>query len=505
METISAELDTSYTNLNPKDALKSKLSWNSVRPPLSTYTSTSNNFVLTLPRSGVILPSESFISFQIQANQGNTVANNVYTNQVQLSSSYAPFRRIDVRINNKIVDSITDPAMIQSLIHNYTPEDYMRSVALDTGLYAPDSVQKYYEGGSLTNEDVLGSNGLLLPRGNQLLLADITTGGNIDAQKVVDRINELNVAHSKDNLSGINNILGLSLAPANNTGVNVGRGNYYRMKLSGLFADKKLFILLPSQPVEFVFYLDSINSCYYHLAGGANAPTDYTINNFQYHMKQVDLPTNVLEQMINKLVAGDTDIAKRSYYRYETYRTLQQSVDANVNTILISHPNINLPNVKAIFVVFRKNTEINNLNVIDKKSCFSFPTSDADKTTANVYYQFVIDEKVVPDDQVQLSYKNTVRAFDYTLQAFDMLDNLVGGTRWASASFMDRGNFIVGMKFKAHDGLAPTKYVGKLEFKMNMDKPTDAVYSCQTIIVYDTELAYGASLLDVSPPLIPSA
>lgn len=485
METESKEVKTDFSTLLPKDALKSRINWNTVRPPApNTWNSSSNNFTLDLPTNGVFIPDDSFCTFKAYANQPNLVADNVYTRQVQLSSSWAPFSRIDISVNSVPVYSIPDPAVINSLLYAYVGDDYRRTVALDTGLYAPDSVQKYFEGGNLTNVDVLGA----LPLKVTLTGADPADGAEV---------NTCVATHTKDDLNGVNNLLGLSLAPVADTGVPVPVGNYYRLDIGGLFNDMREWVLLASQPIRLTFWLNDLNSVYY--ASGANLPTDYTITDFAFHMKMVQIPTRKLEEKIKDLVEGDFNIAKRSFYRYETYRLFQQSIQAGEQNILISH-NVNLPNVKAIFLFFRPNAEINALGTKDKKSCFVFPNTTA---TATATYQFSIDGVPHPTDQVTVGPKRWVRAYDMCLQAFDALDNFEGGVKTPAVAMGQRGNFIIGMRFQANE-LASSRYVGRLEIPFNMSAVAGAVYSSQVLVVYDTEMTMGASKIDVVPAVQPS-
>ena len=496
---LSKELDMKGVEaIKPKDMIKTKVQWNSVSTPLQSYTSASNNFIITLPSGIATTFKDAFCTFQLNSvivagtSRRNHVAAGVYDTQVHPVDAYAPFRRIDIRIANRIVDTITDPSLIQSLLYSYVGEDYLKSVAMETGVYAPQSVRNYYEGGSLSVADVAGEHPLI----------DLRTGvapvQGADLPAFVVNVGNSSGSNSggsnwiKASNDGVNYLLGLNLTPAAG-GTAVTAGNYYRLSLTGLMKEAREFITLPSQPVEIVFWLDQFNSCYF--AEGAQLPSDYQISNFKLHYRMLELPESVLSQQITKLAMGDTNPGDRAYYIYESYRIFQQAIQATDQNILINHP-VNLPNVKAMFLVFRPQADIGDVGVDDKKSCFVFPSTTA---TATADLQFNIDSIPYPLDNITVGPKNTVRAYDMTLQAFDALENFESGVTMPSASFLQRGNCIFGIKFRANE-LAASRYVGLLQIRFNMSAVAGAGYTSQVIVVYDTEMSRGAMTLDVYPP-----
>lgn len=496
--TYSPDLDTSYVALKPKDAVKTKLQWNTIRPPVNVYTPASSNFEIDFPTQGVIDPSETLATFWCAAANdalaplGNDVDAGVYRRQVELLDSSSPFRRIDLVANDILIDTITDKSLIDSMMFSFVGDDYMQSVALETNLYAPSSVKKYYEGGELSATDIMGDSSLL-----------VRLSGAVPANG--DEVNTCVATQNKNNRMGVNHLLGLSLGTQLG-GTPVANGNYYRMSLAGFFKSAKQLVLTPTCKIKLVFWLQNFSSAYYATTtDGANAPlpTQYVIRDFQLHLKKIDWPSSIRQAKIEKLLLGDSDPSQRAFYRYESYAIKQQQINANDQNIYVNH-NINLPNVKAIFVVFRPNADINNLAVPDKKSCYVFPSTTAN---ASAQYQWAIDGVQYPDDLISVGPKNTVRAFDMTAQAFDALDNYDGGTQIISASLLERGNFVLGLRLNANDAkiMAPSRWVGRLEFYFNMSAQAGAVYSCQTIVVYDTELAMGASVVDVRPLPQPSA
>lgn len=566
METLSAQFDTSFTSVPYRDALKTKIQWNTFTPPLPSYNSTSGNLTVTIPAGNVIVLDETLVNYKIvplQANGTlalNTVANNAYTNQVELESSSNPFRRVDSKYGGILVDSITDPALVKSATYNFYPEDYLRSMAVETGFKAPRNVKKYFVGGSITNEDVVGKSNLLEISGDDpdvdaavvaniaeiadAATATITAGINTTKTNIITALNAKLTTISEQLVNarvnygpqneyvGVNNFLGLNLEvnATNATGVRVGgmnadeslqnatyKGNCYRLDNSGLFKENKLFLLM--KPLELTFYLDNAQSVFFNAdeagtGAGAVPVTDYRISDFRLHVKMLQLPSSVVEQMKKKLEDFENPnpeisaLGQQAVYQYETYRVLTQQLNPQESNLSIKHYNMGLKNVKAVFCVFRRADHVTNLLIPDKKSCFIFPSYQNDGTTPNqdagAYVQWVLNGTSYPEDSIECGPKNWVRVANMCSDAFTALDNYNGGTKLPIASWNQRGNFMLGLRLRANE-LAASRDLDSLEIKFNMTpSKTNANIISQVIVIYDTRLVLSATKVSVDPQLIPS-
>lgn len=497
-----------YDSLTPKELVKTDLNWFNLTSDLPTYSPTGNNLIqMYLPRDLIYVPHESYFTLTVQMTPANAVTNDEYTALSRLENVYALFQSVLIQVGEE--PSFQIPlgySTWKAIEYSYTSDDFIKTVLKDTGYQATIPERNYFSGNEITNTDATSSGGQLLP-GN---LAGDDTGHYSEAWDATN-LADNNVATIRAALNnaytsylggvsagaqGVNQTLGLSLAPvAAGTGIVVPNGYTYRMKIDGLFDQLKAVPLHAMPRVKLSLLLNNPGAC----IASTSATPSFTISNFVYHMRKAEVPAKLYEEIKLKQIRADADLALGSVFEYQNiwHNTFQLPVSWSGQQSF--QFNVNLEQCKAIFCVFRQssltNVSVSGGNPNDNQNSNFIIPFVADNAGVNTFqYQFVIDSNYYPLQYVSVSSNNCVEASTMMMEAMGTLNDIGLGDRFSSASYLNPGNFIVGLRLNSNHDTKSGKSIGTLNLNLinSTAGPAYAILG-DMFVVYESTLVTSNS------------
>lgn len=505
-ETLSRHLNGEALLDKEKQEFKTGINYYAHVDGLKYYSNQNSTIIFDLPQDLSFVGDESWLEFDChmvnggdKSDWGNTVANNAYTRVARLENAWTPIRRAVVQVGTNQIDEYDqDLATFLSVQYAYVGEDYISTVLKDTGMFNTPAEKAYFNGGSITNADAVGSgdifvkpltgvepNALVWNSVTALAGADVPAilasfNGAVEADNSVRKsiANYINTAlqnitskprlATASNYKGVNETLGLNLAvnTADATGIAVPVGYRYRMFLPGLLKHKTALHLADMPQVTIKLTLDDFGSAF-EADNGAGAVVagnpQYVIQNLTYFMRKLTMDPPGYNSIVAKLNRGIMDITQGMKYEYEGLFHTSFNWNAGVTTIRESGISVDYDRCKAIFMTFRNQADILSPLCPDSKSGFICPFNPA---TGSMNYQFILDSEYYPQQPCDIGLKNLTTANSLTIDALGSLDDVWLGTKFPTASFLERGNFIVGMRLKGSE-LAPAKRISKMTVILN--------------------------------------
>lgn len=448
-----------YDSLNPKEMVKSNLNWYNQPADLPSYSPTANNLIqFYLPRDGIYVPHESYFSLTLTpsiANSAGNVAGTQYATNTRLENIYSIIQSVSITVGNETVYNFVQgyPSW-KAIQYSYASPDFISTVLTDTGYALTNSEKNYMSGTYLGAEDA----------------------------------------------TAVHNAWGL---PDGGAGV-IKSGYTYRLKLDSILDSLKAVPLNAMPRIRISILLNPGTSCMSNLI--ANTVAGYTLTNVVYHMRMLEVPTALSQEIRLKQIEADRDLARGSIFEYENVYHNTFTLPANSAGQQSFQFNVNIEECKSIFIVFRNSTLINvsntgaNGNYNDNQNSnfiapFDITNADWVASRANFQYQFVCDAEYYPKQPVIMTGNDLVEASSMMMEAMGTLNDVELGQRYVTPAFTQPGNFILGVRLKPNHDTKSGKYIGTLNMNLTwsgISSPNFSIYG-DVFIPYESTLVCSAS------------